>query len=110
MSYPRKYTGHRISSEYLIPGSIPDPGSAVNVLSQEVCRTQDPQRMSYPRKYTGPRIGSECLIPGSLPDTGSAVNVLSQEVNRTQDHIVEARMNGGFSYIYVPNPLHESVS
>ena len=59
--------------------------SAVNVLSQEVYRTQDQQWMSYPRKYTGHRIGSECLIPGSIPDTGSAGNVLSQEVYRTQD-------------------------
>jgi len=41
MSYPRKYTGHRISSECLTPGSIPDTGSAVNVLSQEVYRTEN---------------------------------------------------------------------
>jgi len=71
MSYPRKYTGHRISSECLIPGSIPDTGLAVNVLYQEVYRTQDQQGMSYPRKYIGHRISNECLIPGSIQDTGS---------------------------------------
>ena len=75
MSYPRKYTGHRISSECLIPESTPDTGSAVNV------------------------------IPGSIPDTGLAMSILSQEVYRTQDHTVEARMNGGFSYIYMPRPF-----
>jgi hypothetical protein len=43
--------------------------------------------MAYARKYTGHRI---------------AVNVLSQEVYRKQDHTIEARMIGGFSYIYMP--------